>query len=371
MEIVHVVLGKANPNRMNGVNKVVYQLATQQRKAGYKVSVWGITTSLEHNYPERNFETRLFRAFRNRFRLDPLFTSALSECSKDVVFHLHGGFHPIFHTIGSMLRHSQVPYILTPHGAYNSIAMRKNRLVKMFYTSFFERRLVHEAAGIHCLGSSEMVGARSICPEARYVLIPYGYESPDVPPVVPDYHRFILGFCGRLDIYTKGLDAVVSGFSKIREQLPQAELWIIGDGNERQELERMVASGKLSGVTFWGSRYGKEKDELLRQMHVFLHPSRNEGLPSSVLEAASFGIPCVVTRATNVGESISSYHCGEVIADTDADQLTEAVMKVYQYIRTNGWMKISDAARTMVAEEFNWLSILGRFEKMYIDACLR
>ena len=47
MEIIHIVLGKANPDRMNGVNKVVYQLATKQADFGEKVAVWGITNDTE------------------------------------------------------------------------------------------------------------------------------------------------------------------------------------------------------------------------------------------------------------------------------------------------------------------------------------
>ncbi|MBY0574697.1 MAG: glycosyltransferase, partial [Undibacterium sp.] len=50
---------------------------------------------------------------------------------------------------------------------------------------------------------------------------------------------------------------------------------------------------------------------------VFAHPSRNEGLPTSVLEVAAMGIPCVVTDATNVGDAIREYNAGAVIAEPD------------------------------------------------------
>ena len=61
MEIIHIILGKANPNRTNGVNKVVNSLATYQTKKGIKISVWGITKNPIHDYPERNYETILFK----------------------------------------------------------------------------------------------------------------------------------------------------------------------------------------------------------------------------------------------------------------------------------------------------------------------
>ncbi|MBL0191806.1 MAG: hypothetical protein IPQ18_10810 [Saprospiraceae bacterium] len=62
MEVIHIVLGKANPNRLNGVNKVVYNMATEQHKAGKNVSVWGIANDVKHDYPKRIFKTILFKS---------------------------------------------------------------------------------------------------------------------------------------------------------------------------------------------------------------------------------------------------------------------------------------------------------------------
>jgi len=44
MNIIHLVLGKANPNRMNGVNKVANQLATTMTNLNKEVELWGIAT---------------------------------------------------------------------------------------------------------------------------------------------------------------------------------------------------------------------------------------------------------------------------------------------------------------------------------------
>jgi len=90
MEIIHLILGKANPERMNGVNRVVYQLASRQASSGRQVQVWGITADPVHNYPERNFRTRLFRARRNPFALDPELRRSLRSLATDTVIHLHG-----------------------------------------------------------------------------------------------------------------------------------------------------------------------------------------------------------------------------------------------------------------------------------------
>jgi len=46
INIIHLVLGKANPQRMNGVNRVVHQLANTQAALGQSVTIWGIANDL-------------------------------------------------------------------------------------------------------------------------------------------------------------------------------------------------------------------------------------------------------------------------------------------------------------------------------------
>src|ERR1700759_820319 len=110
MEIIHVVLGKANPSRMNGVNKVVHELATRQQQMGERVTLWGITRFPKHDYPGRVYATRLFRAYRNPFRLDRALKEALAEKRRDTVFHLHGGFIPAFFSLAVALHERNIPY---------------------------------------------------------------------------------------------------------------------------------------------------------------------------------------------------------------------------------------------------------------------
>jgi glycosyltransferase involved in cell wall biosynthesis len=369
MEIIHVVLGKANPQRMNGVNKVVYQLATRQAAAGLQVELWGITRQQDHNYPARNFKTRLFRAYTNKFQLDSGFKLALNSIGANAVFHLHGGFNPIFYSISTALSKRNIPFVFTPHGAFNTIAMERSNVVKKIYIHFFERKLLQRAGVVHCLGKSETEGLRTILQHPATHLVPYGFEPEWSGKHIPDYHRFIIGFCGRLDIYTKGIDVLLKAFAMVKKIHPHAELWLIGDGDDRNQIEREVLNNQLKGVTLWGPKFGVEKTDLLKQVHLFAHPSRNEGLPSSVLEAASMGIPCVITEATNLGNSVRTHACGEVINEAEAGDLFAAISRAYSKIRMEGWKKYSEAAKQMVQEDYNWENVLVKFDEMYRTLC--
>ncbi len=368
MEIIHIVLGKANPERMNGVNKVVHQLATRQSKAGLKVSVWGITATPEHNYGERNFTTRLFQKQRNPFRADEKLLEAILQKNYEAVFHLHGGWVPVFSSIANFMGHHRIKFVFTPHGAYNTIAMRRNALVKKMYFRFFEKSLLQNARHIHCIGQSEVSGLGGIYNNNKAALLPYGFECPQQPmPWLQTKTPFVFGFVGRLDIYTKGLDLLLNAFSRFHSQQPGAQLWIVGDGPGKARLMQLARRLHIrEQVIFYGSRFGNEKNTLINGMHAFVHPSRNEGLPASVLEACSFGVPCIVSKATNVTEHVVKHQAGYSIQNDNVNELFEAMLKLYNASATGTYSAMRKGAMQLVKAEFDWDTLIPQFTKLYV-----
>ncbi|MEZ5173674.1 MAG: glycosyltransferase family 4 protein [Bacteroidia bacterium] len=367
MEIIHIALGKVNPQRMNGVNKVVYNLATEQAKAGMHVSVWGISSSIEHNYPERNFKTIIFKKAFFPFSLPAGFEEAVLSTSEDTVFHIHGGFIPVFYSISGILKKLDRKIIFTPHGSYNKIAWRKSYYLKSAYFRLFEQKMLNRVSVIHVLGKSETDGLNALSSGHEIQRIPYGFElNSELKTTASDNFEFIIGFCGRIDIYTKGLDVLIDGFAQFLSINKDARLWIIGDGSQKQELiERAVGLGIAQNCVFWGSKFGDEKDNLIVQMNLFAHPSRNEGLPTAVLEAASLGVPCMITEATNLGEEVKSAGSGVVIPAADALAVAAAFKQVYFTSKSDGLNELKNKSQEMVANYFNWSDILKQFDSIY------
>lgn len=370
MEIIHVVQGKVNPSRISGVNRIVNDLATHQTNTGHQVRLWGITRFTRHNFPNRVYMTQLFKAHRRPFRLDKNLLQALNGIGPDAMFHLHGAFIPAFYTLGMALQERNIPFVLTPHGGYNAVDMRRGHWRKKCYFRFFERKLLDAAQAIHCLGRNEADCLKLFHPPAKTVVIPYGFESPANCFMSPLPGNFIIGFCGRIDIQPKGLDLLLGAFALFVKRVPWARLWIVGDSGERPALEAQAQRlGIAHKTVFFGSRLGDEKWGLLGQMQVFVHPSRDEHLPAAVLEAASVGLPCVVTAATNLGEAIGQYKCGEVIAGADQAGLFQALTRIHQRVLLDGRASIAAKARLMVEEAFNWNKIVDHFyRELYLYA---
>jgi glycosyltransferase involved in cell wall biosynthesis len=370
-KIVHIILGKANPQRMNGVNKVVYELATNQANNNTSVEVWGMAKDTEHNYPERNFKTRLFQAFKNPFKVDLKMIEAMKN-EKNTIFHFHGGFIPVFSILAKKMNALNIPFVLTPHGAYNTIAMEKSKLRKKIYFALFEKHVVNNAAYIHSIGKSEVEGLSLIYPNTKSILIPYGFDTNIEMHYNPSNSKFIVGFCGRIDVYTKGLNELIEGFAMFRNNVANAELWMIGDGDERGDLEQLARDkGVEDSVIFYGSKYGNEKIDLLSKCHVYAAPSRNEGLPAAVLEAASIGIPCMVTEATNTGDSIREFDAGAVIAPTASGSVYDGLVLLHERMKDQkSREQLSDNSRRMINEVYNWKNVLSRFDALYHKAGL-
>lgn len=369
MEIIHFVLGKANPNRMNGVNKVADSLCTAMTDIGNDVTVWGITADPTSGYPDRNYKTKLFRSHPLRFVLDPKVQEAINELKgRQVVFHIHGGFIPEFYTLSKMLRKAEIPYVITGHGAYNEVAMKRSWWRKRLYFILFEKSLVANASSVHFLGESEENGLKKVVRKFKSTLVPNGQEAISEKPIVqPSYNgEMKFGFCGRLDMHTKGLDLLTDGFAAFAKHHPYAKLVLIGDGSDREALQKRCADlGIMENVQFLGSKFGQEKLDLIASMDAFFHPSRNEGLPTAVLEAAALGVPCVVSHESNMRGYIKAHSSGIGLRENTADKLTEAMVTIALLKRNGEIARLQENCEIMIKKEFDWRIIAERLVNTY------
>lgn len=113
-------------------------------------------------------------------------------------------------------------------------------------------------------------------------------------PMRSNARPFRVASIGRL-LGWKGFGLGLQAFARLREKIPDAEYWIIGDGPERNYLERLASLlGCRNAVRFigWVSR----KELLLKylsEIDVLLHPSLHEQFGYVVLEAMAAGRPVV------------------------------------------------------------------------------
>jgi len=104
---------------------------------------------------------------------------------------------------------------------------------------------------------------------------------------------FVVGHVGRF-LSVKNHRFLVEVFSKILDKKPDSKLLLVGDGELRHEIEDKVERLGIKGqVIFTGVR--SDVNRMLLAMDVFVFPSLFEGLPVTLIEAQTSGLPCVMS----------------------------------------------------------------------------
>ena len=117
----------------------------------------------------------------------------------------------------------------------------------------------------------------------------------------------VIGFCGRL-VYQKNVHFLLQIFEKLYERDPDTCLLLVGDGEQRVELEQVVNGKEFKdNVIFTGSVTNIE--DYMQMMDCFVLPSLFEGFGIVLLEAQASGLQCfasksVVPESTNIGGNV-------------------------------------------------------------------
>lgn len=367
MKIIHLLLGKANPSRMNGVNNVVHSLASEQVRQGLSVEVWGITKNISELGYRPSFPLRLFPAVEKWFFLSPELELAFSEV-KDAVFHLHGGFINEMYLVSQCLKERSIPFVFTPHGTYMKGAIAKsNSFLKNVYFSLREKKLLKNASKVHFLGESESDTISKEWLKNKIEIIPNGCISMEEIINEPKERKSIrFGFCGRLDNYHKGLDLLFDAFQNYLFKGGEGTLELIGDGPDRFKLLKRAKEGKYDKrIVFHGKVFGRTKEILINSFDVFVHTSRHEGMPVAVLEAAQLGVPAIVSKETNLSSYYNEYNAGYVLKENNIDYIEKAMNESLIDYRSGELGNKSKASLRMSRENFTWPEIVKRFQNCY------
>lgn len=105
--------------------------------------------------------------------------------------------------------------------------------------------------------------------------------------------KLVFGHVGRLH-ESKNHGFLIDVFAELKKKYPNSVLLLVGDGPLRSQIESAIDSkGLTDSVLLLGNR--SDVPDLLQAMDAFVFPSKWEGLPVSVVEALSSGLPCYIS----------------------------------------------------------------------------
>lgn len=209
----------------------------------------------------------------------------------------------------------------------------------------------------------------------RLVVIPNGIPIPTVAPEAGpvreqcglSHRAVVIGSVGRL-ARVKGYDRLLVAFRTLSAELPDAILLLVGDGPERGALERQAEQlGILSRVIFAG--FQPEVGGYYAAMHLFVLPSRSEGVALSLLEAMAAGVPVAATAVGGNREILADGAAGWILPDDET--AWPAMLAGILRDSTEPERRVA-AARERVRTVYNSERTLAAYEALYrevLTAC--
>jgi glycosyltransferase involved in cell wall biosynthesis len=130
---------------------------------------------------------------------------------------------------------------------------------------------------------------------------------------------------GRLS-HEKGIDLLLRALVLVRERIPGVGLMVVGDGPERASLRALAKELELTkNVRFAGHR--EHPSDFYTGSTLFVQPSRWEGIPNALLEAAAGGLPIVATPSSlGVVELLEGQPHTWLAAEVSVEALATAIL---------------------------------------------
>lgn len=187
------------------------------------------------------------------------------------------------------------------------------------------------------------------CPEAArtaHRTVALGIDVPfsGIVPAPDAVAVLMIGRMLRSENY-KGHREMIHAWPEVLRRVPEAELWIAGEGDLRPDLESLCTQlGVQHKVRFWGLVSEEEKQRLLMRCRCVALPSKGEGFGIVYLEAMRLGRPCLVSRFDAGQEVVTPPNAGLAADVSDSAELTNAVCELLAS-DTDTWAKWSENAR--------------------------
>ncbi len=261
---------------------------------------------------------------------------------------------------------NHIPYIINPRGSLTKQARSNESKWKkdLAHVIWFDK-FIKNAASIQYLTKQEAYD--SIACNNRFFILPNGFITPASKKMSFSKNNINVIFIGRIDVYHKGLDLLLSACRSVKDQLKAANVHFkffgpLNAGGDK--FKQMIADAGLSDqMQLMGETTGSNKEQELLKADVFVLTSRFEGHPMGLIEALAYGVPALVTEGTNMKEEIVNANAGWGCSTNE-----NAVAKtLLQMIEEKSKFEEKSNCAYALAKNYNWPRLAEIFRERIKD----
>ena len=173
-------------------------------------------------------------------------------------------------------------------------------------------------------------------------------------PIVVGVGRLVTG---------KGFDVLMHAFHRAVQAHPDWRLVIVGEGPERQRLERLAQElGMTDQMTITG--WIAEPGDMLRTADIFVLSSHYEGFPNALLEAMACAVPVIATSCAGASEIITDDFDGLLVPVNSISGLAGALER----LMTDRALRLSLGARALAAaQRYKIKAVMGQWDEVITE----
>jgi glycosyltransferase involved in cell wall biosynthesis len=158
------------------------------------------------------------------------------------------------------------------------------------------------------------------------------------------------------------IPCALRAFQIVQQKHPESRMTILGEGSQRQHLERLAGELGLRGVTFAGRVERAQIPAVYQQHDLLLNTSSIDNAPVSLLEGLAAGLPIVTTAAGGIPDMISDRRTGHVVA---IDDETAAAARILELVADpEQVLRLSLAGKEEV-RRYTWEAVAPLWKDLY------
>lgn len=173
--------------------------------------------------------------------------------------------------------------------------------------------------------------------------------------LLPDESNYNIISIGRLSV-EKQQDKLITAFQNFQKKVPKSKLYILGDGNLREELISIVKDNNLEDSVFLMGHVSNPF-AILKKCQLFTLTSAYEGQPMVLLEALSLGIPVCSTNIPASNYVLSNGDYGILASSNDINGIENMLLESYHS---------QDEFKRFDANEYNKKAVEMFYDKISI-----
>jgi len=366
-----IIVGGFLPSRLGGTEVATYHMARHLLKLGHEVHIiTSFIPCLDRGLPRESVEDGIYihrvRVIQERiigflsFFIGTL--PLIRKINPDVV-HAQNMLYALHAWLIKKLW--KKPYVMYGRGSDVYLASR--------FDSLLYRLALKNADAVIAQTNDMKITMNKLC-NREIVVIPNGVDLDrfDSLSRAESRHKLnisdkdkILLFVGSLKP-VKGTRYLVEAMSIIGQKSNDIRLLVVGDGEERQMLEGLVAKLNLSQrVSFAGQVPNEVVPQYMVAADIFVLPSLSEGFPVTFLEAIASGLPIIATKVRGTPEIVAEGENGFLVSSQDSEKLAERILFLFENRELRERMGRNNREK---ARRYSWEDIAKKLEQVYTKA---